>query len=488
MRAHSISKRFFDQRGVAMVTVLLVGAALTVVSSAAAFMTIGDLRAGMDDRNGSEALAFAEAGIDRMMLLLRGGTLTWGDIRLAGCDPDADGDPDFVETSGTVGANGAYSARLEVYNPGATGADRFTPTSCSTPSTGKPDGHSFIITSTGQRPAARRIVQQQIRIGVVGLPVGIYADGLNSNGNPDLFGISVVVNGEIEGREKLSFAGQDPYYTLHAFYENGDFTKIPAAPHATGRILVRGRGPFGSEHPPNPRCDTNGGKGAAGQSLWDGSSKGTTLTTGCTNWAGTPAGFPPRSLFTVADLERVAPEPKLDEQDYLTLKQMAKSEGLYCEPNPALAGKYICILQKANGTVRKKTDTTIIDKDLLDGRRKVFVAYIDNPSNSDPVANLIRWKAEVKYCDDDPDLNESVVLVDRYGSLTMQSGGYLTGAILAQEGQIDIEGGFTLHGTVIAKKLLVRGDAQFIMDDCWVQNMPGPFLDATPVSWHQVDR
>ena len=43
-----------NQSGVAMVTVLLVAMVMTVVASAAAFSTINELKAGQDDRQGSE--------------------------------------------------------------------------------------------------------------------------------------------------------------------------------------------------------------------------------------------------------------------------------------------------------------------------------------------------------------------------------------------------------------------------------------------------
>jgi hypothetical protein len=41
---------------------------------------------------------------------------------------------------------------------------------------------------------------------------------------------------------------------------------------------------------------------------------------------------------------------------------------------------------------------------------------------------------------------------------------------------------------VIAENIRVRGNATFSLDTCWVQNMPGPFLGATPVQWSEIDR
>ena len=63
--------RVKEETGIAMVIVLFVGAALTVVASTAAFVTIQDFRAGGDDRRAAEALSYAESGVERLMLQIR---------------------------------------------------------------------------------------------------------------------------------------------------------------------------------------------------------------------------------------------------------------------------------------------------------------------------------------------------------------------------------------------------------------------------------
>ncbi|HEX2195353.1 MAG TPA: hypothetical protein VHJ76_00385, partial [Actinomycetota bacterium] len=79
--------RLHGEKGIAMMTVLFVGAAMTVVTSVAAMATIRDFRAGTDDRKATEALSYAEAGIDRLIHHIRGGTVGWGQLKQAGC-PD----------------------------------------------------------------------------------------------------------------------------------------------------------------------------------------------------------------------------------------------------------------------------------------------------------------------------------------------------------------------------------------------------------------
>jgi hypothetical protein len=70
----------------------------------------------------------------------------------------------------------------------------------------------------------------------------------------------------------------------------------------------------------------------------------------------------------------------------------------------------------------------------------------------------------------------------------MQSGAYVVGALLLPEGQFDSEGNYTMHGTIISERMWLRGGATIMMDECWVENIPGPFLQARLAGWAEVDR
>jgi hypothetical protein len=98
-----------SQVGVAMVTVLFAGAALTVVASTAVFLTVKDLRSGLDDRRATEALAYAESGVDRLMQdVLK---YNWGRLNEAGCKYEPIGVP-----PGDLGSQRTYSVYLTVYD------------------------------------------------------------------------------------------------------------------------------------------------------------------------------------------------------------------------------------------------------------------------------------------------------------------------------------------------------------------------------------
>jgi hypothetical protein len=310
----------------------------------------------------------------------------------------------------------------------------------------------------------------------------VYADRIDANGEGSMLSISLITPGPVTGREKIGFTGTDPYYVLDDFYPGMGQTPMPTAIHAVGEISfitpINGRR---VEHPPSLNCDANR-RGTDGQSVWDGSGFGGPLVSGCPAWGPT---FPTTSKFTSTDLTRVTPKPTLTEQDFQTLKQAARSSGLYCTPG---GGQSLSCLRDGAATT---ISSTIQTNDLGTlATRSNFIVYIEFPSGTDPTAvnNTVKWKAAVGPCSDDPSVNRSMIFIIRNGSLTMQSGAVLTGAVILPEGRFDSEGQFTTHGTIIAKEFWVRGGATFEMSPCWVRNMPGPFLDVTTTRWSEVDR
>jgi hypothetical protein len=482
-------QRLRNERGVAMVTVLLVGAALTVTASAASFAVIQDLRAGRDDQKASGALAYAEAGADRLILELRRGNVTWGRLRLAGCEGLAPNGTAPLAVAGDMD-QGRYEAEMEIYNPDAVNpADRLAENACSDPArvalaSNPRKAQQFAITSEGSHPAAKRMIRQIITVKPKGLPIGIYADGVDGNGTAAMNSLSLISQNDIKGRDKIDFQGRDPYYSLADFYPGLSETElVPAAAHAVGEITFSaGPANLRTEHKApgtNPNCTAN----SNGQSLWDGSKWGAPISTGCAGQpiAGGTTASPPTTLFTDNDLKRVSPSPALTDQDYLTLKESAKASGLYCYI--PTSGSKSCL----------KQGTPIGYKSVWqDGDVPATGAYISyfEFQGGDPYAtsNTVGWDADVGPCSYDQNLNESTVLIIRNGSLSMQSGAVVTGAIILPEGRFDSQGSFTTHGTIIARDFWLRGGANFEMSKCWVDNMPTTFLDITPSKWTEVDR
>ncbi|HYY44594.1 MAG TPA: hypothetical protein VE975_05325 [Actinomycetota bacterium] len=226
------------------------------------------------------------------------------------------------------------------------------------------------------------------------------------------------------------------------------------------------------------------------QSSWDNANKfnGGSLAglAPCAKWTGTPAGPPPYSHFSDADLQRARPAPQLSEDDYASLKSAAQASGLYCQiPD---SGSWNCTTPSgaftpANGGVIQS----------VPGVGNNFVAYFDFPVSGDPFSSsrTVTWKAAVSPCSYDPALNRAVVIVVLYGSLDLTGQDEISGAFFVPEGQAWLRGSGSLvkiHGTTIAKRIDIGGNAQIMLDSCWVDNMPGSFLRATPFSWSEVDR
>lgn len=461
------------QRGVAMVTVILMGAALSSMATVAAYSTIRELRTGSDDRKATEALGYAEAGVDRLMQHLRSGTVTWGHLRQAGCPTP------LSIAQGGVG-NGTFTAQLSVFDPNAIDpADRYAPAACSAVPLSPRTGGFFVITSTGSHPDAKRVVQQVVRIAPIGLPIGMSAQYVDANGTPDIPGLSLVTTGRVFGRSKLDFTGSDPYYKVEDFYPQGasglaPTDAVPAAAHAVGGLYLRNNG--GAEFATATKNCAANKTATNSQSLWDGdgTSGSGTITSGCAG----QTGFPPTSKFTQADFDRVAPK-RLDDFDHQGLKTAAQDYGIYCSITGAT---YSCTRQgESIGSGWSAGITS-----LMASGTNNFVTYFEF-QGGDPLSQNVNWGPEVWGCSDDLSQLRSAVVIVRNGGFNMSSGNRLNGAVIA-DGNFDYTGTPSINGTIIAHDFRIRGTANFSLDPCWVRNMPGPFLGTTPVSWREIDR
>ena len=483
-----------NEAGVAMMTVILVAAALTAVATASSIIAIQGMRSSSEAWRGTRAQGYAEAGLQQFLNELKLGSVGIGAVLGAGCTAAPVSIP-----PGIIG-NGTYAAQLTVYNPNTnpqipppwTGVAQPTSPPCVGRSTSTKIPQLYAITSTGSTGTVpsptpgtvgvgRRVIRGVVTISGSGLPVGVYVRNVDANGNPDFNNISLFARGDVVGREKLAFTGNDLYYTLGDVYPGqSTTTPIPAAVHATGAIYATTNTKKGVEHPPNPNCNANP-RGTAGQSLWDGSVTGGTVTTTCSNYVG--GGFPPTSRFTNADLDRITGRttlPQLTALEYSSLKSSAQSSGIYCLMTSASAGT--CTKP---GTANFGLPTF---QDSHVAGLQNFVVYIEFPNGSNPLNNNVQWNASVTPCSTNPALNKSVVLVVRNGSVTLRGGGSMYGSVIAPEGYVDAAGNYTVNGSIIANQLRLRGTAAFKLDACAVANMPSTLMNVSGGRWSEVDR
>lgn len=532
--------RYRDESGVAMVIVLFVAAVLTVVTSTAAFVTMRELGANADDSRGAQALAYSEAGIDRTIASIEGGVWSWKALASSGCDDAtlaarnlnpanfplaigadvaADGRTLESGTGGDIGPGGRYRAVLTT----CLGAGGSIP---------RPKGeHELSVRSIGEHPTARREILQRILVEPQGLPVGLFASTLvNSGGDVDFRGISLVSTGPVERREKMRFAGIDPYYEKSDFYpcsatntpagcfteDGNDVGDMPAAAHTSRLISCTSfcPGPHSPnsnlEHPTNPvrspNCFANKGSEPRGQSMWDGdnwttSTAGAAITANTCGWV-PPAGwsgneYPPTSRFTDDDATRLSPSVQLSEDDLSALKTQAQARGIYC--GTEISGTFGCFRQGAPRNTMLTSSGVKVTGELqpqtvdLQSVPKIFVAYIDFPAGTS--ANLVNWAGDMKYnnvsrCVDGAEHMSATIIV-RNGNLTGSGGIFANGTIIANDGYVDINGNWTFNGTIIAKQILITtggtGD-RVTLDDCWVTNMQTSGIEVSPLSWSEIDR
>jgi hypothetical protein len=473
----NVSKRLRDQSGVALVTVLFVGAALTAVATSSSFIAIRELRTSSEDWNGSRAVSYGEAGLQRFLNELKLGGFGMGSIIGAGCTS-----PPVALPQGLIG-NGSYSAELTAYNPATTPK---VPTWTGTANTSGPcAGRDFVntkvpqlyaISSTGTSGQGRRTIRAVVTISGSGLPVGVFVNTIDANGNPDFTNISIFASGDINGRDKMNVSGIDENYTVGQVYGGSSTAKVPAAVHAVGAIYGKGGGRTGAIHPPNPNCSV--GRGPQGQSMWDSSGTGGPVTAACTPAWTAPAGwigpaYPPTTKFTSELLKGVsggrAAMPKLNESEYQSLKATAQSSGIYCyipKSGPATCTELGAPL---TGSM---TDITSLPAH--------FVVYYEY----EPGANQsLSWTNSVTPCP-----TRSATVVVRNGGVTLRGGGTMYGNILAPEGTVDSAGNYVVYGSVLAQSMRLRGTAGFALDACATANQPTTTLNVTAGRWSEVDR
>jgi hypothetical protein len=84
----------------------------------------------------------------------------------------------------------------------------------------------------------------------------------------------------------------------------------------------------------------------------------------------------------------------------------------------------------------------------------------------------------------------SVVVVVRNGDLVYQGGNstWRSLAVFVPEGNFRGNGGYNVLGTLFAHNLSLGGNEQWRLDDCFVDNMPGPLMNLEALTFMEDDR
>jgi hypothetical protein len=489
-----------NERGVAMPTVLFIGAVLTAVASISIYAAISELRTGDQDRRSAQAFALAENGIPRLMLELKGsGSLTWGDIRTAGC-----GAPPIEVTTTRFNSDEFFDVQFSVYDPESAETDRLpkAPWSAAArpcvhgPTSGVPvawptipsisQPSYFAITAEGRKGGVpsgaaetSRHILQVIKITRVALPFGVFAENVSISGSPKFQDISLLTTGDVSGREKIGFRGSDRIYKKADFWPSLSAAEAaPASAHALGGLYLRSKGM--PEHPPALDCDADSRLVPPPPSptppheisAWDQSGRGDTITDPACPGGGT---VPPTSYFATSDLKRIAPEKNLSNQTYVALKRAAIENGIYCTGAAGVLTS--CSAGSPTSSwgppLLNTVNSTLVPAAVTSNGN--YVAYFD--FTGQVLANVVTWSGSFGSCIS----NESVTIVVRNGGVKLTDA-TINGAVIAPEGVVQDSGTTDLTGVVLAKGLesysttTESGHATYEMQDCWLTNMPVAFL------------
>lgn len=470
-----------------MVTVLFVGMALTVVVSGAAFVSVREIQAGRDDTRSGRAQAYAEAGIDRAYQFLRS-PLGWKYKTLSGCP--------FSGSTPTATTLQSFSGRFDsgAVNQGGFTANvvPYTPTNsyCSGTTapidteTGPPvdEPYRMIVTSTGTYGNTTKILRQVVELGVEEFPLGMSAQTLDANGNATIRNMTVVTTSTVSGRRGIDMEGTDFFYTKGDFYPTltgaTAAQMMPASIHSVSRIYGQGGRVI---HPPNLNCSADKDPNDGRSSGWDGSASGGTITSGTCADANPP---PPTSKFTQGDYDRLAATPRLSADDHTFFRSVAQSAGIYCFI--PTTGTTTCTRL---GTTANTIGTNVSTADVTSAPSAcptnpcAFVAYFEFQGGN-ALRNRVDWNAAIpSVCS-----QGLVVLIIKNGSTQFAGNARFSGAVFAEDGSFTTNGGPQIEGTVTAKEIQMRGNPLYSMSQCWLNNLPGPFVTVTALRWSEVDR
>ena len=506
-------QRIRSQRGVAMVTVLLVASVLTVTVSAATVMTIREFSAGDDDRQSFGALALAESGVDRMIGALK--TADWTQVVMAGC-----GTNPIIVVRGTT-ADGSF--RAVGTRAGA------CPVAVPSPRVEQ----QLRILSTGTTREATRRVEQMIDVVAGSLPIGVFAHRLvtGSGAAGNFKNVSVVTPGNVHPREQLDMEGWDLWYSQADIYGSGypsttcDLdvggctysNSLPAAVHAGGFITCGNGACNDTTGPPATRGpDTeHAAPGQTGvvdslpldnikkqnlvctadetgrESMWDGSgftstdptygTRGPTTGLSCSAFPGVPPA--PTSYFTPEQARTLQETPSLSEDEYQTLRDAARASGIYCTRSGTTT-----TCRYSDGT---SAGNQPIDVNLSKVSRNYVIFADFAPSTAEPstLPTLsFAGNTVLSECTSNAATTRSASVIIRYGNADFGGGADLDGAVIAEAGRVTVRGTTDINGTIIAKELDIRGDRTIEMDMCTLNSLTFPLINVSAGAWREIDR
>lgn len=518
MMPHLRRRAYRHEEGMAMLTVVMLGLAISAIAMTVMVASVAGLNTASHDKSSAAAQATSDAGVAEALQYIRASGLA----QLT-CTEALDSDVPSVSCSSNVGWANNVTPEVVVPGVGTT-----TPASCVVATTAcwevwigtiqtykPPIGPPGSTGSTAVQPAilrihstgyaangsAARTVDVDVQAMPAQFPVGMYAEqAMSTNGDMEVYNESIFTPGTVT--LKCPLRGFD--------YEYG----IPAAVHAGGSLYYENKGSSncgfsglgGGATPAHlPACNTTvvpsgpvspSASPAPGETIFDQDANGAALSSGdgCYGMSGTYYGqfpnadpsYPTTSNFNANQLAAYGYNPMgLTSQEYSDLKAQAQSLGTYYTTYGGSTGVTSATVYSALSTLASEGVSSP-------------VVYFDFPSGTSPTAVDLKGMFPSYYtrvpgqstgCS-----QNSVTVIVRHDDVT--SSGNASPApgspepvisLFAPEGSFSDTGGTGYIGTLFAENINMSGSTGFQLDPCFVASPPAGILDVRVLNFRSVD-
>lgn len=455
-----------DDQGVAMITVIMVMAVVVALGAAAVMVSATNIKNAGRDRFATTAQGAAEAAIAAAESYLQ--TISASALTCSpSCSSNAWGNSASPQALTFPGGRTAsvWIELKQAYNP---------PTYKSS---------DYVIHAVGRSSSSIgvRTLDQEVSVSPLDFPFGIYIDTqTNVSGNASVTNESVFSRSCIANRNLLNMQGIDPYYG------------IPAAAHSAQYITTANQSTCdtsmqheqmtdskaehydptgGSQH---NYCTTTVGTGSnVVTTTYDQDSLGGLFSQASNSQcSGAANQYTTTSYFDNTQLSNPPYDfqPKgLTDAQYAALASVAKAEGFYYTNTSSIT--FPTASQYPNAVMYFDLNPNTASSNSVNVGSGDVASYA--------------WVDELNgACTQQ---HPSIIIIVRYGALTLASGVHSTGAIFTPEGTITVGGNVDLVGTIFAQSAKINGGANIHLNSCYIKNIPGPITSVTPLRFHEND-
>jgi len=444
-----------------MITVLLMGALLTAFAVAAIGVTSSNLTSSTSDRQSASALSVSEGGIAQAIAYIR----TEGVLKIK-CSPNCnaanpwgesaeDGDA-YPSKVVSLAPNERYNVWFETLQPMDSPKRR----------PGVYRIHSVGISEPG--PGSRSI-EVDVEVKPFDYPIGVFSTNLAVGGTPTVQYMSVFSTGCVSHRAFVDFGSN-----IDLVYG------IPAAVHSSSNITTSNTCPGTSSniHNATKRCNTT--------YPYDQDINGANpVPSPCFNLFAGPPAYPGTSLISSATQMGQMYDYNLSG---LSDAQVDALKGIAIEQNNYFTNTTAIPTPISNGTSPLKNPVLFYD---LKGAAVGGVVLLDD------ISQTLYGRPTSTFLDaDSPSCapKGGVVVIVKNGNVRLNSTVILQAAIFAlgpaPNGNVTkSNGGAQLIGSIYAANQFdLTGTADIKIDDCYLENMPGPLLDINVKNFREDDR